>query len=568
MKSDFLIALTQLAAERHLPKEQVLQAIEVALASAFRKDNPASGQNITVKLNPNTGHVDVFTLRTVVEVVEDPTREIELKEAQAFQKSIAIGEELASPEPVPHNASRIAAQTAKQVVLQRLREAERDLLFQEFIQHKDDIISGMVEQIGPGRSVTLELGRAQAIMPPDEQVPTERYRKGQRVKVYVVDVRNSSKGPEILVSRSHKNLLKRLFEIEVPEVFNGVVEIKAIAREAGFRSKVAVHSTQAGIDPVGSCIGIRGNRIQSIVNELQGEKIDVVPWDDDPKAFIGKALSPSEVVHVELEPNAQTATVVVPDRQLSLAIGKEGQNARLASRLSGWRLDIKGLSEWEEIKETRQKRLEAKKLLLPQEPVEAIKETVDAVAEAEAIIEAAQAPAGEEVVAQTGTVEEVTAEEPQAEVVGEISQVEAPAAEALDEDALLAALIQEEESAEKGLPATAEATASLSVDDLESFTLDDVLEGDEDDEDEYEDEDSEKEDELAPETSVLTPDAGKIRFAEDIVGDHRGGVGRRARGARRSGGGAGAARGGVRRGPARGPGARPPGARPAPGAGR
>ncbi|MDA1218459.1 MAG: transcription termination factor NusA [Chloroflexi bacterium] len=568
MKSDFLIALTQLAAERHLPKEQVLQAIEVALASAFRKDNPASGQNITVKLNPNTGHVDVFALRTVVEVVEDPTREIELKEAQAFQKSIAIGEELASPEPVPHNASRIAAQTAKQVVLQRLREAERDLLFQEFIQHKDDIISGMVEQIGPGRSVTLELGRAQAIMPPDEQVPTERYRKGQRVKVYVVDVRNSSKGPEILVSRSHKNLLKRLFEIEVPEVFNGVVEIKAIAREAGFRSKVAVHSTQAGIDPVGSCIGIRGNRIQSIVNELQGEKIDVVPWDDDPKAFIGKALSPSEVVHVELEPHAQTATVVVPDRQLSLAIGKEGQNARLASRLSGWRLDIKGLSEWEEIKETRQKRLESKKLLLPQEPVEAIKETVDAVAEAEAIIEAAQAPAGEEVVAQTGTVEEVTAEEPQAEVVGEISQVEAPAAEALDEDALLAALIQEEESAEKGLPATAEATASLSVDDLESFTLDDVLEGDEEDEDEYEDEDSEKEDELAPETSVLTPDAGKIRFAEDIVGDHRGGVGRRARGARRSGGGAGAARGGVRRGPARGPGARPPGARPAPGAGR
>ena len=555
MKSDFLIALTQLAAERHLPKEQVLQAIEVALASAFKKDNPASGQNISVKLNPNTGDVDVFALRTVVEVVEDPAREIELKEAQAVQKSIAIGEELASPEPVPHNASRIAAQTAKQVVLQRLREAERELLFQEFIQHKDDIISGMIEQIGPGRSVILELGRAQAIMPAEERVPTERYRKGQRVKVFVVDVRNSSKGPEILVSRSHKNLLKRLFEIEVPEVYNGVVEIKAIAREAGYRSKVAVFSTQEGIDPVGSCIGIRGNRIQSIVNELQGEKIDVVPWDNDPKAFIGKALSPSEVVHVELEPNAQTATVVVPDRQLSLAIGKEGQNARLASRLAGWRLDIKGLTEWEEIKETRQKQLEEERLLVTEPTVE--KESEEAVAEAAAIIEAAQAP---DAVAET---EDTVAEVPQAEVVGVIGDAEASTAEALDEDAVLAALILEEESAEKMLPETAEATASLSVEELESFTIDDVVEEDEED---YEDEEGELDSELVAETSVLTPDAGKIRFAEDIVGDHRGGSGRRARGARR--GGTGAARGGVRRGPGPRPGpARGPGPTPGPGRG-
>jgi N utilization substance protein A len=559
MKSDFLIALTQLAAERHLPKEQVLQAIEVALASAFKKDNPASGQNISVKLNPNTGDVDVFALRTVVEVVEDPAREIELKEAQAVQKSIAIGEELASPEPVPHNASRIAAQTAKQVVLQRLREAERELLFQEFVQHKDDIISGMVEQVGPGRTVVLELGRAQAIMPPDEQVPTERYRKGQRVKVFVVDVRNSSKGPEILVSRSHKNLLKRLFEIEVPEVYNGVVEIKAIAREAGFRSKVAVFSTQEGIDPVGSCIGIRGNRIQSIVNELQGEKIDVVPWDNDPKAFIGKALSPSEVVHVELEPNAQTATVVVPDRQLSLAIGKEGQNARLASRLAGWRLDIKGLTEWEEIKETRQKQLEEERLLVPDPTVE--EESEEAVAEAEAIIEAAQAP--DAVPGAKTETEETVAEVPQAEVVGVIGDAKPSTAEALDEDAVLAALILEEESAGKMLPETAEATASLSVEELESFTIEDVVEEDEED---YEDEEVELDGELVVETSVLTPDAGKIRFAEDIVGDHRGGAGRRARGARRGGAGA-AARGGVRRGPGPRPGpARGPG--PTPGSGR
>jgi N utilization substance protein A len=555
MKSDFLIALTQLAAERHLPKEQVLQAIEVALASAFKKDNPASGHNITVKLNPNTGDVDVFALRTVVAVVDDPEREIALKDAQAVQKSIAIGDELASPEPVPHNASRIAAQTAKQVVLQRLREAEREQLFQEFIQHKDDIISGVVELIGPGRTVTLELGRAQAIMPADEQVPTERYRKGQRVKVYVLDVRSNSKGPEILVSRSHKNLLKRLFEIEVPEVYNGVVEIKAIAREAGFRSKVAVFSTQAGIDPVGSCIGIRGNRIQSIVNELQGEKIDVVPWDNDPKAFIGKALSPSEVVHVELNASAQTATVVVPDRQLSLAIGKEGQNARLASRLSGWRLDIKGLTEWEEIKDTRVKQRNEESLLAAQlraeEPAQAV---VRAISEAEAIVEAANAPAVE-AVGRAESGERAIAELPEdGTAVETTAAVSDPAAAVLDEEALLAALI-EEEIAEKARIATAESTPGLSVEELESFTLDDVVEEDEDD---YDDEDREEEDVLASENSILTPDAGKIRFAEDIVGDHRGGAGRRARGARRTG--AGAARGGARRGPTRGPGpARGPG---------
>jgi N utilization substance protein A len=548
MKSDFLIALTQLAAERHLPKEQVLQAIEVALASAFKKDNPASGQNITVKLNPNTGDVDVFALRTVVDVVNDPEREIDLKEAQAVQKSIAVGDELASPEPVPHNASRIAAQTAKQVVLQRLREAERELLFQEFVQHKDDIISGVVEQIGPGRAVTLELGRAQAIMPSEEQVPTERYRKGQRVKVYVLDVRSNSRGPEILVSRSHKNLLKRLFEIEVPEVYNGVVEIKAIAREAGFRSKVAVFSTQTGIDPVGSCIGIRGNRIQSIVNELQGEKIDVVPWDNDSKVFIAKALSPSEVVHVELNPIAQTATVVVPDRQLSLAIGKEGQNARLASRLSGWRLDIKGLTEWDEIKENRERERNEARLLAAQQRAEGLtREAELAISEAETIIESAAAPEVE-VAEPVASVEKAITEQPEDQPsVKVIAEVEAPPADVLTEEALLAALI-EEENAAMALSPAGEGTPGLSVDELESFTLEDVVDEDEED---YQDEDREVA-MLVPEASILTPDAGKIRFAEDIVGDHRGGTGRRARGARRSG--AGAARGGARRGPARGPG--------------
>ena len=239
MKSDFLIALTQLAAERHLPKEQVLQAIEVALASAFKKDNPVAGQNITVTLNPNTGDVSVFALKTVVEDVEDSTREISLQDAMVIRRTAEIGDEVAAAEPLPHNASRIAAQTAKQVVLQRLREAERELLYEEFLQHRQDIITGIVEQLEPNRNIVLDMGRAQAVMPADEQVPTERYKKGQRIKVFVLDVRNGAKGPEILVSRSDRNMLKRLFEIEVPEVYNGTVEIKAISRDAGFRSKVA-----------------------------------------------------------------------------------------------------------------------------------------------------------------------------------------------------------------------------------------------------------------------------------------------------------------------------------------
>lgn len=529
MKSDFLIALTQLAAERHLPKEQVLQAIEVALASAFKKDNPVAGQNITVTLNPNTGDVSVFALKTVVDAVEDPTREISLKEATSIRRDVELGDEVAAAEPLPHNASRIAAQTAKQVVLQRLREAERELLYEEFLQHRQDIITGVVEQMEGNRTITLDMGRAQAIMPQDEQVPTERYKKGQRIKVYVLDVRSGPKGPEILVSRSDRNMLKRLFEIEVPEVYNGTVEIKAISRDAGFRSKVAVHSTQEGVDPVGACIGLRGNRIQSIVNELQGEKIDVVPWDADPKAFIARAISPSEVSHVELNPNDQTAIVVVPDRQLSLAIGKEGQNARLAARLVGWRLDIKGLAEWEEIKEARQREMEEQRRLEAAEAArEAAAEAQEAVAEAEAIV--AEAEQTSEQLQPTAEVEEVvSAAENEVATVVEV--------EAIDEEALLEALIRDEEEAE---PQEAEPEETLSVDDLASFTLDGVLE-----------EDEEEEEDLSPdlpEVPILTPDAGKIRFAEDLVGETRGGGRGGRRGRRNTGGGAnrGARRGGGR----------------------
>ncbi len=538
MKSDFLIALTQLAAERHLPREQVLQAIEVALASAFKKDNPASGQNISVKLNPNTGDVNVYALKTVVESVEDPEREISVADAQMIKKSADLGDEVASEEPLPHNASRIAAQTAKQVVLQRLREAERELLFQEFLQHEGDIVSGVIDQPEHGRAVTVELGRAQAILPFEEQVPTERYRKGQRTKVFVVSVRNSPKGPEILVSRSHRNMLKRLFEIEVPEVYNGVVEIKAIARDAGVRSKVAVNATQQGIDPVGSCIGVRGNRIQSIVNELQGEKIDVVAWDSDAKVFIAKALSPSEVVDVEFSDDNQTATVVVPDRQLSLAIGKEGQNTRLAARLTGYRLDIKGMTEWEQIREDRLKQkalAQERRALAEVEPVAEIKETAGAELEtATATLATDVETAADEVMAEAETVAEAQAQE--------APEPTAQVADALDEDQLLEALILEEEDSTVASPAAGEESAGLSVEELQSFTLDDVEPLD--DEEELDDE-GELEDVLPelPDLAALAPDAGKIRFAEDLIDDRGGRGGRRGRrgggargGAARSGG--------------------------------
>ena len=549
MKSDFLIALTQLTAERHLPREQVLGAIEVALASAFKKDNPASGQNISVTLNPNTGEVSVFALKTVVETVEDPDKEVTVADAQFIKRGAELGDEVAAAEPLPHNASRIAAQTAKQVVLQRLREAERDLLYQEFQQHEGDIVSGVVEQAEPGRTITLDLGRAQAVLPFEEQAPNDRYRKGQRAKVYLVSVRSTPKGPEILVSRSHKNMLKRLFEIEVPEVYNGVVEIKAIAREAGFRSKVAVSATQAGIDPVGSCIGIRGNRIQSIVNELQGEKIDIVSWDEDHRTFITNALSPSEPVHVELLETDQTAIVVVPDRQLSLAIGKEGQNTRLAARLTGWRLDIKGMTEWEEIKESTQTLSDEAE---DSENVTTIDsdDAANAVDEAIAIVEEAGVIVEEisEVVEEVSAIAEEPVEEPPETIAfTEATSVAQNQANDVDEDSILEALIREEEHQEPSVVADEPlATEGISVEDLSEFTLDDV---------ELADDDDEEEDSTVPDLDdlpVMIPDAGKIRFAEDIVDEYRGGGGR---GSRRRKGGGNTRGGGARGGGARGGGA-------------
>ena len=341
-KSEFMLAITQLAAEKNLPKEVVLEAIENALASAFRKNNFMPTQNVSAKINQETGQVAVFAGKTVVEQVTDPTREISLEDAQKINKYAKLDEEIMI-EATPQNAGRIAAQTAKQVVLQRLREAEREIVFEEFSDRENEIVTGVVQRIEP-KQITLDLGRTEAILPSTEQVRTEHYRTGQRVKVYILGVHRSAHGPQVIVSRTHRNLLRRLLELEVPEMHQGAIELKAIAREAGQRSKVAVAARQEGIDPIGSCVGLRGIRIQNIVNELNGEKIDVVQWDADSSAFIANALSPAQVESVAVNNEEKVAVVIVPDRQLSLAIGREGQNARLAAKLTGWRIDIKSTS--------------------------------------------------------------------------------------------------------------------------------------------------------------------------------------------------------------------------------
>lgn len=343
MKSDFLVALTQLAAERKLPREIVLSAIEAALASAYRKDSVATGQDISVKLDPGSGQVTVNILKTVVESVEDEVTEISLVGATAINSNATIGSTIAT-ESFPHNPGRIAAQTAKQVVMQRLREAERELVFEEYIDKVGEIFSVTVQRI-ESRQIIVDIGRSEAVMPIVEQMPTERYRQGKKIKVILTSAQRTTHGTELIVSRADNDLLRRLFEMEVPEIYNGAVEIVAISREAGSRSKVGVRARQDGIDPIGSCVGLRGVRIQNIVNELQGEKIDVLEWDKDVGRFIANSLNPAQVVRVELDSTTQAAIAVVPDRQLSLAIGKEGQNARLAAKLTGWNVDIKSTTE-------------------------------------------------------------------------------------------------------------------------------------------------------------------------------------------------------------------------------
>ena len=320
MKSDFLLAITKISAEKNLPSEVVLSAVEAALVSAYRKDNFSPNQNISVKINPTSGKVQVWAEKIAVEDPSDGRCEIPLEEARRIKPDVQIDEAL-MVEATPPNAGRIAAQTAKQVILQRLHEAEHSAIFEEYAGKEGDIVTGLVQRMEP-RQILIDLGRTEAVLPAVEQMPNERYRVGQRLKVFLLEVVRTAKGPRMVVSRSHPDLLRRLFEMEVPEVFGGTVEIKSIAREAGSRSKVAVAACQDGVDPVGCCVGLRGIRIQNIVNELNGEKIDVVLWSSDLAVFIANALSPAQILSVELDKDEEAATVVLPNKQLSLAIGK------------------------------------------------------------------------------------------------------------------------------------------------------------------------------------------------------------------------------------------------------
>ena len=341
-----MIAITQLAAEKNLPREVILEAMEAALVSAYKKDSDLQG-NIVVHIDRETGDHRVYREERVVAQIEDPTAEISLQDAKKIKPDATI-DDVISTEVHPSHAGRIAAQTAKQVVLQRLREAEREMVFEEFSNREGDVVSGIVQRID-AKHIVVDLGKTEAILPPGEQARTEHYRAGQRLKFYLLEVHRSLRGPQLILSRTHKNLLRRLFELEVPEIYRGTVEIKSIAREAGYRSKVGVNARQEGVDPVGSCVGLRGIRIQNIVNELNGERIDVVQWDAEPSRFVANALSPAQVLTVHISEENNTASVIVPDRQLSLAIGREGQNARLAAKLTGWRIDIKPESTMQEV---------------------------------------------------------------------------------------------------------------------------------------------------------------------------------------------------------------------------
>jgi len=350
MKSDFSLAFNEILEERSLTREIVLEALSQALVSAYRRDaNIGQNQNVEARIDPS-GKEDVLTILLEKEVVDEVTTEqteVLLSEARKLYPDAQLGDTVMMPVQTGASFGRIAAQTAKQVILQRIREAERESLYDEFVEREGDLVTGTVQSVSHG-ALTISLGRAEAVMPRAHQIPSERYRPHDKIRAYVAEVKKNSRGPQIIVSRAHKNMLRRLLEYEVPEIYNGQVEIKNIAREAGHRSKVAVAALQEGVDPVGACVGMRGIRIQNIVKELNDEKIDVIEWNADPALFIAKALSPARVSDMLLEEDqdtGRTATVVVPDDQLSLAIGREGQNARLAAKLTGWRIDIKSVSE-------------------------------------------------------------------------------------------------------------------------------------------------------------------------------------------------------------------------------
>lgn len=346
MSSDLLDALTALEKQKGISRDVLVEAIEAALVTAYKR-NFNQAQNVRVDLNLDVGTMKVYSRKDVVEEVEDERLQISLEDAHKINPSYEL-EDVVEEEVTPRDFGRVAAQTAKQVVTQRVREAERGIIYEEYVDREDDIVNGIVERLD-ARNLYVGLGKVEAVLPVGEQIPTEKYQPHDRIKVYITKVERTSRGPQVFVSRTHPGLLRRLFEVEVPEIFEGIVEIKSIAREAGDRSKISVHTNNDAVDPVGSCVGARGARVQSISNELNGEKIDIVEWSEDPAIFVANALSPSKVIDVQVNEEDRSTTVVVPDYQLSLAIGKRGQNARLAAKMTGWKIDIKSETDAREL---------------------------------------------------------------------------------------------------------------------------------------------------------------------------------------------------------------------------
>ncbi len=351
MSREIFEAIEQIEKTKGIPKETLKQAVEAALLSAYRKNFKGSHKGVSVAIDPVSGKVKVLAKKLVVENPKDYTTEISLEEVKKRGLEAKIGDWI-EVEITPHNFGRIAAQTAKQVILQRIREAERELIYEEFYEKAGEVVTGLISY-QEGNNIIVDLGKTSGILPLPEQIASEVYRPGGRMKFYIVEVRKTTKGPKIILSRTHPGLVRRLLELEIPEIHDGLVDIKAIAREPGVRSKVAVEARDKKIDPIGACIGNKGSRIRSIIDELRGEKIDIILWSERPQEFIAEALNPAEVKRVELDEEQRIATVYVAQDQLSLAIGKEGQNARLAARITGWKIDIKGIpaNEEEEIVE-------------------------------------------------------------------------------------------------------------------------------------------------------------------------------------------------------------------------
>ncbi|MGE7947270.1 transcription termination factor NusA [Lysinibacillus sp. NPDC093688] len=346
MSSDLLDALNALEEQKGISRDVLIEAIEAALVTAYKR-NFNQAQNVRVDLNLDKGSIRVFSRKDVVEEVEDDRLQISEEDAKAINPAYQL-EDIVEQEVTPRNFGRIAAQTAKQVVTQRVREAERGLIYEQYVDREDDIVTGVVERLD-ARNIYVGLGKVEAALPQNEQIQGEKYHPHDRIKVYITKVERTTRGPQVIVSRTHPGLLRRLFEMEVPEIYEGIVEIKSIAREAGDRSKISVHAHNEEVDPVGSCVGAKGARVQTIVNELNGEKIDIVEWSEDPVVFVANALSPSKVLDVQVNEEEKSTTVVVPDYQLSLAIGKRGQNARLAAKLTGWKIDIKSETDAREL---------------------------------------------------------------------------------------------------------------------------------------------------------------------------------------------------------------------------